>query len=126
MAGGKFFDSLSMGSHLNDLKTLAIRLVGTIGIGVAIASIFAQYVYSLVLDPIKKVTVTNDGREQPLVLTFLKVHDALTFQLDMILFAGILITFPLILFWIWKFVEPALLDHEKKFASIYKIGRAHV
>jgi sec-independent protein translocase protein TatC len=119
MASGNFFDSLSMGGHLEDLKKLAIRLVATIAVGVSISAIFAQYVYALVLDPIKKVTVTNDGREQPLVLTFLKVHDALTFQLDMILFAGILITLPISIFWIWKFVEPALLDHEKKFAGVY-------
>jgi sec-independent protein translocase protein TatC len=119
MSSGNTIDPLSLGEHLDDLKKLFVRLVVTAAIGISIAAVFAGQVYSIILDPIQKIIVKNEGQEQPLVLTFLSVHAPLEFQLDMILFAGIIITLPVLLFWVWEFVKPALLPQERKFAGLY-------
>lgn len=119
MSRGIQQDPQTLGEHLEDFKRLVIKCIATLFVGIIVSTLFMNQVFAIMLDPIRGVTVLNDGQSDQLVLTFLQVGGALTFQIDMILFASVVITSPLLLYWLWEFVRPALLPRERKFASIY-------
>lgn len=112
----------SLGGHFDDLKSLIIRLILTFAVGVAIASVFSSRIFELFLTPIKDIQVKNDGIQSPLLLNFIQVGGPLAFQLDMIFFGAIVITSPIMLFFIWQYIKPALLPKEQKFAGFFVVA----
>jgi sec-independent protein translocase protein TatC len=111
----------TLGNHLEDTKKLLIRLFATLFIGVVICFIFKDFVYNYILDPIRGVDVLQNGKDSTLLLTFHDVSSPLTFQFDMVLLAAIILTSPVLIFWLWQFIKPALKANEVRFANAYLI-----
>ena len=98
--------------HLGELRTRIMRSLIALLIGLAIAFPFSQTVVDWLARPIQKSGNT---------LVFLAVTEAFWVQMKVALFLGLFIAAPAILWQVWRFVEPGLHRHEKKYAMPFVI-----
>jgi sec-independent protein translocase protein TatC len=98
--------------HLGELRTRIMRSLIALLIGLAIAFPFSQTVVDWLARPIQKSGNT---------LVFLAVTEAFWVQMKVALFLGLFIAAPAILWQVWRFVEPGLHRHEKKYAVPFVI-----
>ncbi len=95
-------------SHLEELrKRIMLALVGVILACVATAYYIDPLMNIILLGPAKAVNL-NLQNLKPFGIPFLYIK--------VILISGVILSFPVILYQIWKFIEPGLYDNEKKWA----------
>lgn len=96
--------------HLEDLRWTLIKVAVTLMVGM-VGSFFARHwLFEVMLEPLRVITDDPKG-----ILIFIKPTDSIMASLTLAFYAGITITFPLLLFFILEFVLPALTRQEKKF-----------
>ena len=100
-------DKMPFMEHLGELRVRIMRSLIALLVGLAIAFPFSQRVVDWLARPIQKSGNT---------LVFLAVTEAFWVQMKVALFLGLFIAAPAILWQVWRFVEPGLHRHEKKYA----------
>jgi sec-independent protein translocase protein TatC len=100
-------DKMPFMEHLGELRVRIMRSLIALLIGLGIAFPFSQRVLDWLSRPILKSGNT---------LVFLAVTEAFWVQMKVALFLGLFIAAPGILWQVWRFVEPGLHGHEKKYA----------
>ena len=100
-------DKMPFMEHLGELRTRIMRSLVALLIGLCIAFPFSQRVVDWLARPIVKSGNT---------LVFLAVTEAFWVQMKVALFFGLFISAPAILWQVWRFVEPGLHVHEKRYA----------
>jgi sec-independent protein translocase protein TatC len=100
-------DKMPFMEHLGELRTRIMRSLIALLIGLGIAFPFSQKVVDWLARPIVKSGNT---------LVFLAVTEAFWVQMKVALFLGLFLAAPGILWQVWRFVEPGLHSHEKKYA----------
>jgi len=105
-------DKMSFMEHLGELRVRIMRSLYCLLIGLGIAFPFSQRVLDWLSEPIKKSGYS---------LVFLAVTEAFWVQMKVALFLGLFIAAPGILWQVWKFVEPGLHEHEKRYAAPFVI-----
>ena len=94
--------------HLEELRTRIIHsLIGLI-IGMAISLVFSKRILDLLLIPTTRI-------DAPLHLQVLKVQGMFMVTLEIAFFGGIVLSLPYILYQIWLFIAPGLLEHERRY-----------
>jgi sec-independent protein translocase protein TatC len=100
-------DKMPFMEHLGELRVRIMRALMALLVGLAIAFPFSQRVVDWLARPIQRSGNT---------LVFLAVTEAFWVQMKVALFLGLFIASPGILWQVWRFVEPGLHGHEKKYA----------
>ncbi|SJZ57382.1 twin-arginine translocase subunit TatC [Selenihalanaerobacter shriftii] len=99
-------EEMSLVDHLTELRK---RLI--IAIGVLIVASIGSYIYS---SQIIEILTNPVGKE----LVYLSPPEAFFTQVKVSFFAGFLISLPIILYNIWRFILPGLEDNEKNYLLI--------
>lgn len=102
---------MSFLEHLEELRWRIIRAAAGILVGGIIAGIFINRI----MDDILLLPATKTI--PPLKLQNIKPFGQFSLYMEVIIFGGMLISFPNILYQFWKFIEPALKQNEKKYIS---------
>ena len=97
-------------SHLAELRKRLIHSFIFLIIFFIGCYFFAEHLYGFLVDPFAQA-VKNDGTDRRLIFTALQ-ETFLTY-IKVSFFAAFFITSPYILIQIWKFIAPALYEHEK-------------
>ncbi len=92
--------------HLEELRRRIICILISVGLTTIGAFFFSRKILNFLLFPLK------DKLEK---IIFIRPTEALFTTLQVSLFAGILISLPLILYHFWAFVAPGLTREEKRF-----------
>ncbi|MBX7230617.1 MAG: twin-arginine translocase subunit TatC [Bdellovibrionales bacterium] len=98
--------------HLVDLRKCIVRILWVLVGGFAICWTFSEQLMDIIRQPIQPFLSQTSGGG----LVFLGVMDKFLAHLKISFLASVILTCPLWLFQVWKFVVPALYDSEKKFA----------
>ncbi len=98
---------LPITEHIEELRERLIKSALAVLIGFLIAWPFKKKLLLLLERPLPK---NLQGK-----LIFLSPPEAFFTALKISFFAGILIALPFVLYQAWKFIEPGLYEHEKKF-----------
>ena len=97
-------------THLIELRKRLIWVIATMIVGTAVCFSFVPEIYGFLVTPLSEAM--GDGDNQRLIATNLTepffVHVKVAF------FAGIFLTFPVLLWQIWLFVAPGLYKNEKR------------
>lgn len=101
--------------HLEDLRKMLLRMAVALGIAMVLCFIKGSLIIQLYLDPLKKIQGLADPRQ---FLQFLGVADSFTLQLQMAFYAGLVVAFPFLLYFIGQFVMPALTARERRYIFI--------
>jgi sec-independent protein translocase protein TatC len=96
--------------HMEDLRWMIVRMVFTLSIAMMLSFCFRQELVRIVQHPLRTV-------DPHLVasLRTLGVTDSLTISIQIAFYAGIVLSFPLLLYYLAQFVLPALTKQEKKY-----------
>jgi len=95
--------------HLDDLRWMLVKIAVTLAVGMAVAFAFRSPLVEVVQRPLHQVDPLAVAR-----LQVLSVTDPLIIIFDVAFYAGIVITFPILLFFVAEFVLPALTIRERK------------
>jgi len=95
--------------HLEDLRWMLVKIAITLVTGMAVAFAFRIPLVHVVQHPLNQVDPQAVAR-----LQVLSVTDPLVIIFEVSFYAGIVLTFPILLFFIAQFVLPALSLHERK------------
>jgi len=96
--------------HLIELRKRLLIVFLAMMSGTAVCYAFVDYIYGFLVHPL---TVSmGEGDSQRLIYTGLT--EAFFTYVKVSFFAGIFITFPILLMQIWRFIAPGLYDNEKR------------
>ncbi|MEP7235987.1 MAG: twin-arginine translocase subunit TatC, partial [Ignavibacteriota bacterium] len=100
---------MSVWDHLEELRYVVIRAVIGIVIGMIGCAIFTDWILNVViLAPALKV-------KPPFKFMNPEIYGQLELYMQIIIWGGVVVSFPYTLVQIWKFIEPGLHQHEKKY-----------
>ncbi|MEJ7619844.1 MAG: twin-arginine translocase subunit TatC [Aquificaceae bacterium] len=93
--------------HLRELRSRLIKSIVAFLVGTGVAFYFASQIFEILKEPVK--------RSYPQVeLVTLSPTEPLFILLKISIVFGFILSLPVILFQLWRFVEPALYPNEKK------------
>lgn len=95
--------------HLIELRTRVIRALMALGVGFAVCFYFADEILGILVQPLKNAFPQGQGQ-----LIFTKLPEVFFVELKVALFAGFMVSFPVIANQMWAFVAPGLYAREKK------------
>jgi sec-independent protein translocase protein TatC len=103
-------NSKTLWDHLDELKNVIIKtlLVWLVATGGAFA--FNNQLVELITKPVS---------DRGLTLHFLSPTDSFFYVIKVCSLAGLVISLPVLMIFIWRYISPALLQHEKKFIARY-------
>lgn len=93
--------------HLEALRTVLIKCLSALAIGLVPIFFVAPYVMDLLI----KVMMGNNAVQ----LNFFSPMEVFILQIKMALLLDVLVCFPYIIRQVWSFILPALYDNERKF-----------
>lgn len=104
---------MSLWDHLEDLRWTVVRAVIGIIVGMIICGIFFDQITAWV------ITDPTSSTKPPMKLMNTEVYGQLSVWMQIVMWGGIILSFPYTLVQIWKFVAPGL--HEKEKRNVGKI-----
>jgi len=107
-------NEMSFFDHLEEFRSRLIKSIIGAVIGAIIVGIFSDYIITDVLLKIAKNT------NPPMNIINLKPYGQLSLYFEVIIIGGLILSFPVIIYQFWKFIEPALRPSERKF-TLYSI-----
>lgn len=96
--------------HLEELRSRLMRAVLAVLVGFGVCIAFGERLFTLLAAPITKLL------PQGSTLVFTGLPDPFFMHLKVAFFAGIFLVLPFIVYEIWRFVHPGLLEHERRLA----------
>ncbi len=97
-------------SHLIELRARLVWVIGAMIVGTGVCFAFVEPIYAFLVAPL--ADAMGEGSSQRLIYTGLT--EAFFTYLKVAFFAGIFLTFPILLWQIWGFIAPGLYKSEKK------------
>ncbi len=105
---------------LDHLEELRWRLIKTV-VSVVVASVgvyfFSEYILGLLIQPYNDA-LAHLNRPGSQRLIFLTPTGGFMIRIKLSVFAGVLLTLPVIFYQIWQFVVPGLIDSERKYLPL--------
>lgn len=95
--------------HLIELRTRLVRAVLALAVGFGVCLYFADPILAFLVQPLKDAFPDGEGQ-----LIFTKLPELFFVDLKVGLFAGFMVSFPIIANQLWAFVAPGLYAREKK------------
>ncbi|EAQ29257.1 Sec-independent protein secretion pathway component [Erythrobacter sp. NAP1] len=95
--------------HLIELRTRLVRSVFALLVGFGICFYFADPILGFLVQPLKEAFPDGEGQ-----LIFTRLPEIFFVELKVGLFAGFMVSFPIIANQLWAFIAPGLYANEKK------------
>jgi sec-independent protein translocase protein TatC len=102
-------DKLPFTDHLDELRHRLIISLAGVGLGFALSYGFSQQLLLLLQRPM------------PTRLVFIAPTEAFFVNLKVAFYAGLILSVPLLLFQVWKFVAPGLYEQERRYSFPFLI-----
>lgn len=103
-------EKLPFTAHLTELRTRLIRSFIAVTIGFLVSYNYVQQIFEFLMKPMIQAMPPGS----PLVFTSLTEGFFTYFKLALV--SGVCLAFPVILYQLWRFISPGLLEHEKRYA----------
>ncbi len=97
-------------THLIELRSRLLWVIGAMIVGTAVCFMFVEPIYSFLVAPLADA-MDGEGSQR---LIYTGLTEAFFTYLKVAFFAGIFLTFPILLWQIWGFIAPGLYKNEKR------------
>jgi sec-independent protein translocase protein TatC len=104
-------------AHLAELRTRLFWCVAALAVGFLICYAGSHTIVALLQSPWRPI-----GQPLKVPLQIIAPAEAFLTYLKVGLIAGLFLALPAILYQLWKFVAPGLLEHEKKYTVPFLVG----
>ena len=107
---------MSFWDHLEALRGTLFRSVAAIGLCSIIFLAIPQRLFQVVLWPTQPDFILYSSLGLPFEMTLINVEVSAQFfvHLKVAILCGLVVAFPYVIYEIWRFIAPALYEHEKK------------
>lgn len=92
--------------HLEELRKVLLISLGFVGVASIVSFFFVDRFLPIIIRPV---------HDLGLKLVFTRVTEGLFFKFNLALIAGLVLSFPVILWQIWRFMVPALYPQERRY-----------
>lgn len=106
-------------AHLAELRSRLIWCMVALAVGFSVCYGFSDKIVAALQSPVVLV-----GQPIQVPLQIIAPAEAFMTYIKVGLIAGLFLVLPFILYQLWKFVAPGLLEHEKKYTVPFLIGAA--
>ena len=111
-------------AHLGELRQRLIKSIVALGVGLLASLFFTPQLMAFLRRPLRVELafqrrypfIVNQVKAAPPELIFTAPAEAFWAHLKVALLVGLVVALPVVLFQVWRFVEPGLLPKEKRFA----------
>src|SRR5947209_678426 len=110
---------MSLGEHLAELRRRLIISVLAVIVGTIVAFVFHHEILHVLTRPYCNLPPSYRFDSTRCTLVVTGVLDAFTVTLKLSLYVGLVLSSPVWLWQIWKFVTPGLHQHERRYAVIF-------
>lgn len=106
-------------AHLEELRWRVIRVLIAIGIAFGVCYYFAEAIFAFLTEPLLAINQASPGAANTGTVQLIGtgVAEAFFTKLKVCFLAGIFAASPVILYQLWQFIAPGLLDTEKRYAK---------
>jgi sec-independent protein translocase protein TatC len=113
--------AMPLGDHLRELRSRLLKSGIAIALGMVVGWVYYTAIFNWLSAPFAAVVAQAqaEGREVTLALT--GVADPFILQLQVAAVTGLLISAPIWLYQLWRFVTPGLHRHEKRWAIAFAL-----
>lgn len=98
--------------HLEELRWRLLKSIISVFVMMVVCFYFSDYIMEALLYPGKNI-------DPPVPLQVLKVQTVFIIKLEIALFAGIILSLPVIFYQLWQFLAPGLLKMERSLLPIF-------
>ena len=112
---------MTLVEHLTELRRRLIICVVAVGIGMLIAFLAYDWIFSFLIDPYRDIATSNNAafggdllQTDPL--------EGFGVRLKTSGYAGIALAMPVLLWQVWRFVTPGLYPHERRYAVPFVVS----
>ena len=105
---------MSLGDHLDELRACLIKSLLSLVVGCLVCIWPAKYLLALIARP---VVLALRAHGQPDNLLATSPTETLLIYIKIVIFAGIVLASPYILYQLWSFVAAGLYPHERRWVS---------
>ena len=98
-----------LAEHLVELRQRLLWVIGAMLVGTAVCLAFVEPIYSFLVEPLAAAMERGDSQR----LIYTGLAEAFFTYLKVAFFAGIFLTFPILLLQIWQFIAPGLYKNER-------------
>jgi sec-independent protein translocase protein TatC len=109
-------EKMSLIDHLTELRKSLVRSCIAVGIGFFACYFFKDWLFDIITRPLTAVLPKNS------YLIYTGLTEAFFVYMKLAIFASLIITSPFVLYQIWRFIAPGLLDEEKKYVVPFVIS----
>jgi sec-independent protein translocase protein TatC len=99
--------------HVEDLRKMVVRMAIALGVCMAAAFLFRADIAAFVQGPLLAVDPSRADNLQSL-----GVADSMTISLKLAFYAGLVVSFPILLYFLAEFVLPALTSRERRVVMV--------
>jgi sec-independent protein translocase protein TatC len=114
-------EPMSIMAHLSELRMRIIRACLSIAIGAAVILIFYDHVLHFLTQPYRNICLARPDFNCDGSLYALGPIEGLAARMRIAGYGGIIISVPIILWQLWRFISPAMNAKEKKYALPFAV-----
>jgi sec-independent protein translocase protein TatC len=108
--------AMTLFEHLKEFQVRLFRAVLGIAAGCVVGWVFYDQIFAFIRAPFDQVVEEAKANGQEIVLAISGVSEAFTLQLQIVLVSGLIISLPIWLYQLWRFLAPGLKGNEKRWA----------
>lgn len=109
--------AMPLTEHLRELRTRLVRSIIGIALGMVVGWMQYQNLFALLRRPFD--AVVSETHQQNIVLALNGVADPFTLQIQVSAVAGVVLSSPIWLYQMWRFITPGLHRHERRWALAF-------
>jgi sec-independent protein translocase protein TatC len=103
-------------AHLDELRWRLIKSLAAVGVAAALCYSFADLLFDWLAEPLMSINVQRGEADGTVRLIGTGVVEAFFTKLKVAVIAGLFLASPIVLYQIWEFTAPGLLESEKRSA----------
>jgi len=107
---------MTLTEHLRELRGRLVKSGIAIAVGMVVAWFYYDQLFAWISGPFEQVVTEARSQGRTVTLALTGVADPFTLQLQITAMAGVIITAPVWLYQLWRFVTPGLHRHERRWA----------
>ncbi|GAB4430897.1 MAG: twin-arginine translocase subunit TatC [Turneriella sp.] len=114
---------MPMAEHLSELRTRLMRALGWLALFSVVGYLFYDQVWNFIMGPVAELIKKSRLPGMPPVkIMTTRLGDNFAIEFKILLLAGFILSFPMIIFEFWRFVTPALSARIRRWGSIILVS----
>jgi sec-independent protein translocase protein TatC len=111
--------AMPLADHLRELRSRLLKSLVAIALGMVVGWVFYEELFAVIRAPFDAVVAEAQAAGRDMTLAFTGVADPFVMQVKVAGVAGLLLTSPIWLYQLWRFITPGLHRNERRWGLAF-------